>query len=322
MNWYYTITWWEYGLIGFFILFYVLYLIRVTRKARQMRSYTSGLAAKMMLRTGYFSLIIIGLLGPTFGSLRKEVKAIGRDIYLVVDLSQSMGATDILPSRLERIKYELSHWIRAFSSDRIGLIVFGDDAFVQCPLTYDQNALQLFIETLNTNLVGRGSTNIGGALQMAIQRHMDKKNTSTRNQAKIIVLISDGEDFGDELRPIAESVEENGLKLFTVGIGTRAGGKIPLGNGFKKNRSGKTVTTRLNNETLQQLASQTKGKYFEVSRTQNEMQKLAGAVSRVEGKLQDTRKLDISANKFYYFLIAALMLIVMDIMIAITTIHL
>ncbi len=322
MNWYYEITWWEYGIISLFVVFYILYIIRTTRKARQMGTYTSGLAAKAVLRTLYFSLLTIGLLGPTFGSLRKEVKAIGRDIYLVVDLSKSMDATDISPSRLERVKYDLMRWLPGFSSDRIGLIIFSNEAFVQCPLTYDQNALRLFIETLHTDLVPQSSTDLSVALRLALERHMDRRNTSTKNQAKIIVLISDGEDFGDEAEQIARRIEEEGLKLFTLGVGTTTGGTIPTGNGVKHTQNGTSIITRLESAKLQQLVQRANGKYFELSKRRNDVSKLAAEVAKVEGKLQDSRKIDISANKFYYFLIGALILLVVDILIAVTTIHL
>ncbi len=321
MNWYYEITWWEYGIAALFVAFYILYIIRTTRKARQMGTYTSGLAAKAVLRVLYFSLITIGLLGPTFGSLRKEVKAVGRDIYLVVDLSRSMDATDISPSRLERVKYELIRWLPNFASDRIGLIIFSNEAFVQCPLTYDQNALRLFIETLRTDLVTQSSTELAAALNLALSRHLDQKNTSAKNQAKIIVLISDGEDFGDDTEQVARRIEEEGLKLFTVGVGTKTGAAIPTREG-KLTHNGKIVTSRLESEVLQQLAQQTNGQYFELSRLQNDFPRLVASVAKVEGKLQDTRKIDISANKFYYFLIGALVLLILDVLIAVTTIHL
>lgn len=321
MNWYYEITWWEYGIAGLFVVFYILYIVRTTRKARQMGTYTSGLAAKAVLRLLYFSLLTIGLLGPTFGSLRKEVKAVGRDIYLVIDLSRSMNATDISPSRLERVKYELIRWLPNFSSDRIGLIIFSNEAFVQCPLTYDQNALRLFIETLRTDLVTQNSTDLGAALTLALNRHLDHRNTSAKNQAKIIILITDGEDFGNQTEQVAQRIEEEGLKLFTLGVGTQTGATIP-GTTGKHTRNGKPVVTHLESEQLQQLAQRANGQYFELSRLRNDLSRMVASVSKVEGKLQDTRKIDISANKFYYFLIGALMLLVIDILIAVTTIHL
>lgn len=322
MNWYFDITWWEYGLAGLFVFFYGAYVVRVWRKARQMGSRPSGLAAKALLRLLYLGLIIIGLLGPTFGSIRKEVKAVGRDIYLVVDLSQSMDATDIAPSRLERVKYELVRWIADFPSDRIGLIVFSNEAFVQCPLTYDQNALRLFIETLRTDMLPQGGTNLGAALRLALQRNSDGKNTSARNQARIVVLVTDGEDFGGQAQQAAEALEQNGLRLFVLGVGTQAGGRIPVANGHKRGKDGRTVVTKLQPEALRQLARSARGEYFELSRLQNETGRLNAATAKVEGQVQDTRKMDVSANKFYYFLIAALVLLLMDIMVAVTTIHL
>lgn len=322
MNWYFSITWWEYGLAGAFVFFYSLYMIRVWRKARQMGSRANGLAAKALLRSVYVGLIIVGLLGPTFGSVRKEVKAVGRDIYLAVDLSKSMDATDILPSRLERTKYELTRWITDFPSDRIGLIVFANEAFVQCPLTYDQNALRLFIETLRTDMLPQGGTDLGAALRLALKRNSDSKNTSARNQARIVVLITDGEDFGEDAQQAADALEQAGLRLFVLGVGTQAGGKIPVANGYKRNKGGQTVVTKMQSETLRQLARRANGEYFELSRMQNETGRLNAATAKVEGRLQDTRKMDVSANKFYYFLIAALVLLLMDIMVAVTTIHL
>ena len=189
---------------------------------------------------------MIAMLGPSFGGSKKEVKSIGKDIMICVDLSKSMDAFDIQPTRLEKIKHEMQKLIASFSSDRIGVIIFGSEAFVQCPLTYDQNALNLFIETMNTSLVPVAGTDFGPALKMALDKLEDDKEKAAQAKSKIIILISDGEDFGEDTDEIASEIEKQDIKLFTLGIGTEKGGNIYAGNGVKRDQNGTPVTTKLN----------------------------------------------------------------------------
>src|SRR5690606_27957335 len=145
---------------------------------------------KLALRTLIFALLLVAILGPSFGGARKEVKAVGKDIVICFDLSKSMDAFDVQPTRLEKIKNEMKKVVSAFNSDRIGLVIFGSEAFMQCPLTYDQNALNLFIETLNTELVPVGGTDFGPPLKMALEKLTDEREQLTDPKSKIIILIS------------------------------------------------------------------------------------------------------------------------------------
>ncbi|MES2732777.1 MAG: VWA domain-containing protein [Bacteroidota bacterium] len=320
MTWYQSLSFNEYLFIGIFVLLYILYITRTVQLARRLHTTARSVILKFSLRSFYFVLLIMALLGPSFGESKKEIKTVGKDIYMAVDLSQSMDATDIQPSRLERVKFELQNLVNSFNSDRIGLIIFSSEAFMQCPLTYDQSALALFIQTLNTKLVPSGGTDFGPPLRMALERHLDSENTSSQNQAKIIILISDGEDFGDEAADVIDDIESNGVRLFTLGIGTTEGSRIPLPKGgFKKDKEGVTVVSKLNSEDLQKLAKKADGAYFEINDKKSEVPKLISTIASIEGQLKDKREIDVSANKYYYFLILALALIGLDTLITVRT---
>ena len=257
-------------------------------------------------------MLVIALLGPSFGETTKEVKSEGKDIYIAVDLSQSMNAFDIQPTRLEKIKFELKNIVEAFSSDRIGLIIFSSEAFVQCPLTYDQSALSLFISTLNTSLVPNAGTDFGAPLNMAFDKLDETESPITQQKAKIILLISDGEDFGDETQEAAEQIVKSGIQLFALGVGTENGSKIRQANGFKRDREGGEVVTKLNSKSLRKLAVDTGGKYFEINENQNDVERLIRAINEVEGEVRDARTVDASANKFYFFVLGAIILLALD----------
>src|SRR5690606_2500483 len=155
--------------------FYILYIIRVVNIGKRLNTSYSNVFIKVIFRTLYFVLFMIALLGPSFGGSKKEVKSVGKDIMICVDLSKSMDAFDIQPSRIEKIKFEMKRIVYAFSADRIGVIIFSSEAFVQCPLTYDQNALNLFIETLHSGLVPNTGTDFGPPLKLALKKLQDEE---------------------------------------------------------------------------------------------------------------------------------------------------
>lgn len=304
-----------------FLSLYISYLFRAIRAAKMLDSPYSGVFYKIILRTAYFSLFILSLLGPSFGETSKEIKSIGKDIFIAVDLSESMNAFDVQPSRLEKLKFELKNIVEAFSSDRIGLIMFSNEAFMQCPLTYDKSALNLFIETLSTNLVPNTGTDFGPPLTMALDKLSAEDNSVTRQKSKVIILISDGEDFGENTDEVAAKIESSGIKLFTLGIGTETGSKIMARNGFKKDRARKDVITKLNSSSLKKLAQNTDGKYFEISSISNDVSRLINTIGDIEGELRDAKKMDVSANKYYYLLAIALFLFALDILIKVRTVR-
>jgi len=320
MTWFQTISTTEAFFIALFIALYSIYIFRVVRIAKTINTSYQSIFYKVLLRSVYFTLLIVALLGPSFGETSREVKAIGKDIFIAVDLSESMNSFDIQPSRLEKLKFELKNLVDAFNSDRIGVIMFSNEAFVQCPLTYDQSALNLFIETLNTELVPNSGTDFGPPLKTALAK-LDDGTSLTQQKSKIILLISDGEDFGEETNEIAKEVEEAGIKLFSLGIGTERGSKIMTRRDFKKDRQGEEIISKLNSNSLRHVAATTGGQYFEINETRNDVSRLINTIKDIEGELRDSIKMDVSANKYYYFLAFALFLMIIDFMANIKTIR-
>jgi Ca-activated chloride channel family protein len=321
VSWYRSLGITEIIFIGAFLLFYGLYLARVISIASRLKTPFATVFIKVFLRTVYFALFIIAMLGPSFGGSKKEVKSIGKDIMICVDLSKSMDAFDIQPTRLEKIKHEMKKLVEAFNSDRIGVIIFGSEAFMQCPLTYDQNALNLFIETMNTGLVPVSGTDFGPALRMALKKLEDEPENAQQAKSKVIILISDGEDFGEETDDISQEIEKQDIKLFSLGIGTDHGGNIYAGNGIKKDRDGNPVLTKLNSRSLRGLADKTGGQYFEINETKNDISRLINTIGKIEGELRDARFVDVTANKYFYFLAVAAALFALDMLINIRTVR-
>jgi Ca-activated chloride channel family protein len=307
--------------IAAFLVAYVLYLTRVIRVARKLNTPFATVFIKLVMRSLFFILVMIALLGPSFGEGKKEVKSIGKDIMICVDLSKSMDANDIQPTRLEKIKFEMKKIVEAFNSDRVGIIIFSSEAFMQCPLTFDQNALNLFIETMNSSLVPAAGTDFGPPLKMALNKLEEDKALTGQPKSKVIVLISDGEDFGEETNDAAREIEDKDIKLYALGVGTTKGGNIFAGHGLKTDRQGNVVTTKLNSASLRSIADKTGGQYFEVSATRNDVSRLINTISKIEGELRDARFVDVSANKYFYFLGLAFILLVLDVIINIKTVR-
>lgn len=321
MAWYRDLGTTELIFIIGFVAFYGLYLFRVIHVAKTLNTPFTSVFIKLFIRTLFFALLILAILGPSFGGSKKEVKSIGKDIVICVDLSKSMDAFDIQPTRLEKVKNEMKKLVSAFNSDRIGIIIFGSEAFMQCPLTYDQNALNLFIETMNTGLVPVGGTDFGPALRMALDKLTDEKEQVSETKSKVVILISDGEDFGQETDEYVSEIESRDIRLFTLGVGTEKGGNIYAGNGLKRDKDGNTVVTKLNSRSLRSIADKTGGQYFEINESKNDVSRMINTISRIEGELRDARLVDVTANKYFYFIALAMVLLLLDVMLNVKTVH-
>jgi len=301
-----------------FLLLYFIYLFRFWRINRTLKVKKSRILIKMGLRTLYFGLFLVAMAGPSIGSAMKEIKQEGKDIFIAIDLSQSMNAQDIGPSRIQRVKFELQNLVKNFNSDRIGLIIFSSEAFIQCPLTFDQNVLQLHLDGLNTNLVPNQGTDIAAPLSLAFRKFQN--DDSPEPKSKSIILISDGEDFGEDLPSILDEINEANIKVFTVGVGTSQGSTIPAGNGIIMDpNSGAPAITKLETGNLKRIASQTDGAYFELSDETQEIPQLVAAIEKLEGAVTGTRMVEASANKYFYFLLVAFGLALLDMVLPLRT---
>ena len=303
----------ELSLVSLFLMFYFLYLVRIYKINQQIKVNLKAVFIKFILRVTFFTLLIISLLGPNFGIKEEKVEVVGKDIMIAVDLSESMNANDIQPSRIEKVKFEIKKIVDEFSGDRIGIIMFSGEAFVQCPLTYDKNALNLFVETLNTGLVPNSGTDFGPPLELGLSKLQDENSGDNDFKSKIIILFSDGEDFGEDTDQSIEKIKENSLKLFSVGIGTDEGTKIldDFGN-FKKDNEGNDVITKLNSNSLRETADKTGGKYYEISKNKNEINQMITEIKNIKGDVIDQQTSNISENKYFYFLLSALILVAID----------
>lgn len=321
MNWAYPdvklITW----LAIVFALLYAVYLFRFYRINKKLKVTTHRLILKLFLRVSYFVLFLIALAGPSIGTSLKEIKEEGRDIFIAIDLSQSMNATDIGPNRLQRVKFELKNLVKRFAGDRIGLIIFSSEAFIQCPLTFDQNVLQLHLDGLNTGLVPNQGTDISAPLAMALSKFESEESNEVKS--KTVILISDGEDFADNFRDLTSKLKEQGIKVFTLGVGTSQGSTIPRGNGLVIDpKTNQPAITRLEPANMKLIAAQTDGQYFELSDEVQEINDLIMAIERLEGTVTGSRMIEASANKYFYFLLIGLCLAVIDMILPFKTINL
>ena len=320
MNWNYPFETIEYFFIFFFIVAYIAFLIRTVRVARLLNTTARTLILKLFLRSIYFGLLIISLLGPSFGEASREIQAKGKDIYLLVDLSKSMDAKDVSPSRLEKAKFEMNRFVDNERSNRIGIIIFSNEAFIQVPLTYDAAALELFIQSLQTSLLPTSGTNVCGSMELAYKKLINSSDQSGRS--KMIVLLTDGENNSDCSRVLYNNLRRFGVGIYVVAVGTKTGISIQENGKAMKDENGKLIVSKLDESFLQNIAAATKGAYYELNNEKSEINRLITDINNADGTLIDTRTVTVVSNKYYYFLGAALLLIMLDVLITIGTFRL
>lgn len=284
---------------------------------KMMISYSparENLKAALIIGTVFF--LLIALARPQIGTKLEEVKRRGIDIFVAVDVSLSMLAEDIKPNRLEKAKHELMGLINRLEGDRIGLIAFAGEAFVQCPLTLDYGAAKMFLDIMNPELIPIQGTAIGNAVEKAIQSFVQSER-----KHKVLVIITDGEDTIKDPMPAAEMAEKEGIVIYTVGIGSPQGVPIPLYDasgrqiGYKKDENNNVVTSKLDQITLEKIALQTHGKYYNATPSEMELGKIYEAISGMEKKELSARIFSQYEDRFQYFLFLALMLLFLDIFI-------
>jgi Ca-activated chloride channel family protein len=321
MSWYQTLSWLEIFFGTAFLLLYAGYIYRTKRLALYFKQAANDIWIKFTIRTGYFLLLLIALLGPSFGAMTKDIRTTGKDILLLVDLSASMNTRDLAPSRLERMKYELNQLIPAINADRMGLIIFSSEAYLQCPLTFDQSALQMHCQLLQTKLVPAAAADFIPPLELAYQKFGGGTSPATENgKAQVVLLVSDGEDYSGDVRPVLQRLARSNIRVFTLGLGSAEGGPVPVGKNYKRDEEGNRVTSRLHAERLKEIATKTGGQYFEINNSENQVNQLVRVVNNIEGEKRESRTVDITANKYLYPLLAALALIVLDILLTVTVI--
>jgi len=258
-------------------------------------------------------LLIVAAANPQVGTRLEEIKREGIDLFVAVDVSLSMKAEDIRPSRLEKAKRDVSSLLSKLEGDRVGLIVFAGDAFVQFPLTADYSAADLFISAVDVDAVPTPGTMIGRAIEMGLESF--RKDLPTQ---KAIIVVSDGENTEGDVDGAVEKAKEAGVRVYTVGMGTPDGGPIPMYNAtgeridYKRDRAGSIVLTKLDESILQRIALSTGGSYRQATSGGNEIDDVFKELASLEkteiGSLQVTGYQD----QFEYPLALALLLLMLE----------
>jgi Ca-activated chloride channel family protein len=259
------------------------------------------------------TFIVFGLAGPQFGSKLTESKRKGIELIIALDVSNSMMAQDIQPNRLERAKQAISRLVDQLSNDRVGLIVFAGDAYVQLPVTNDYTSAKMFLSSIGTGMVPKQGTAIGSAINLAASSFSPQEETS-----KVIIVISDGENHEDDPIEAAKRAAEKGIVIHSIGIGSPQGAPIPTGAGrqdFLKDRDENVVVTRLDEDILSKVAITGGGKYIRATNTQIGLIPLFEEINRMERAEFNEKVYSEYNDQFQYLFGIALFLLVFDLLI-------
>jgi Ca-activated chloride channel family protein len=260
--------------------------------------------------------LVIALARPQFGTKMRTVKREGQDIVVALDVSLSMLAEDIKPNRLEKARHEISTMIDKFQGDRVGLVAFAGKAFVQCPLTLDYGAAKMFLDAMEPGLIPTPGTAVGEAITRSVSCF-----SAQERKHKILILITDGEDHVGEPLEAAKSAAKEGVVIYTVGIGSLEGVPIPVtdekgySTGFKKNREGGVVMTKLDELTLEKIALETGGKYYRATPGEAELNRIYDDILKMEKKNLSSKQFEQYEERFQGLVGIALFLLALEVLI-------
>lgn len=256
-----------------------------------------------------FISLVIAIARPQLGSKLKEVKRRGVELVIALDVSNSMLARDISPNRLERAKQAITRMVDKMSDDRIGLIVFAGDAYVQLPVTSDYVSAKMFLSSINPGMVTTQGTSIGKAIDLAVNSFTEKSEKS-----RTLVIITDGENHEDDAIAAAKRAAENGIVVHTIGIGNPNGSPIPINtNGaFLTDADGKIVMSKLDENTLMSIASATGGMYTLANNSNFGLNEVLAQIRKMDKQEFSSKVYSEYEEKFLYFLWFALFLLFIE----------
>ena len=277
--------------------------------------------AKTIIKQAIVLLIIAGILlalaNPLVGTRLEEVKREGIDLFVVMDVSLSMKCEDIRPSRLEKAKRDISDLLKKLSGDRVGLIVFAGEAFVQFPLTSDYSAADLFLSAIDVDAVPLPGTMIGSGIELSLKSFVQDAPTQ-----KAIVVVSDGENTEGDVLGAVEDAKKAGVRVYAVGMGTPEGGPIPVydqsGNrtDYKHDQSGNIVLTKLDESMLQQIASSSGGTYHRGTSAGNEIDDIFKELGSLQKVQFGSKQVAGYESRYQYPLGFAILLIIIDLLLS------
>lgn len=270
---------------------------------------------KFILFTTAAGLLVVALANPRIGTRLEEVKQEGIDLFIALDVSLSMKAEDIKPNRLEKAKFEIRNLVAKLRGDRIGLIVFAGEAYTQFPLTTDYSAANLFLDVVDVDVAPVPGTSIGSAVERAMES-FDFEEATT----KVLVVFSDGENTEGDAFDAATEAAKKGVLIYTIGLGSPAGVPIPLYNAsgqqtdFKRDRSGGVVVTKLDEASLERVATIGSGKYFRGTNAQDELDEIYKDINALQKKEFGVKQFTDYEDRFQAFLLPAILLLIVEVL--------
>ena len=318
-----NIFFYAFAILPVMLLVFVWYLYSIKNQMKRLGDYSlikslipdtspSKKIAKFVLLLLGFSSLILAICNLQTGSKTQEVKREGADIIVCLDVSNSMLAQDLSPNRLERAKYALEKMIDKLQGDRLGIIVFAGEAYVQLPITTDYSAAKLFLGSINTDMVPTQGTNIGAAIRKALEGF-----SKDEEKNKTIVVITDGENHEPEAVEAAEEAAKAGIMINTIGVGSENGVPIPIMEGgvmtgYRKDKDGNTVVTKLNKEVLQEIAGKTDGIFVQATNADIGLNAILDKLEQLDKKQIDTKMYTDYEDQFQWFLGLALLFLLLE----------
>jgi len=260
--------------------------------------------------------LVLGIANLQTGSKMQEVKREGADIMVCLDVSNSMMAEDLKPNRLERAKQAIEKMIDKLEGDRLGIIVFAGEAYTQLPITTDYSSAKLFLNAITPNMIPTQGTAIGTAIDKAMESF-----GSDIGKNKAIVIITDGENHEDDAIKKAEEAAKKDVTIHTIGIGSDAGVPIPVyhngvPSGYRKNREGNTVVTKLNEKLLQDIAGATNGVYVKASNADVGLGAVLNKIAELDKKQIESKRYTDYEDQFQWFIGASLLFLLLEFLIS------
>ncbi|TYP99556.1 Ca-activated chloride channel family protein [Tenacibaculum adriaticum] len=268
---------------------------------------------KLILFLIGISFLIISLVNPKMGTKLKTVKREGVDIVFALDVSKSMLAEDIAPNRLEKAKQIISKIIDKLGSDRVGIIIYAGNAYPLLPITTDHAAANMFLQNANPDMVSSQGTAINEALNLAKTYYNNDEQTN-----RFLIVISDGEDHQEETKQIAQNLANEGVKMYTIGVGTEKGGPIPIklnGSliGYKKDNKGETVITQRKPDILQGIAEASNGMYIDGNKTENPVNTIEKIIGNAQKSEFETKQFSDYKDQFQWFVGLGFLFLLLDV---------
>lgn len=314
------------ALLGVMVFLLIVFIVIQRWKSARLKQFAGRVVVKRLLPNVSFKLPIIkfvilffafvflflGLANLQYGTTMEEAKKEGVDLMIALDVSNSMLAEDLSPNRLERAKRAIYQLIEKLQNDRLGIIVFAGEAFVQLPITTDYSSAKLFLETIGTDIVPTQGTAIGSAIDLAMESFDFETTTS-----KAIIVITDGENHEDDAIKAAQIAVEMEVSVHTIGMGSEQGAPLPIYKagkqiGFRTDNTGNTVVSKLDENMLKQIATAGNGTYVRATNANAGLGIIMNEINKMEKKEFDSKVFKNYESRFQLFLFVALALFILE----------